>query len=302
MPKAKPTPKAQSKLSLADTLASFTAARQAMGVTSRTLDFYRDTLPPFIAWCEAHGAPTIDAVTADHIRRYLVTLQERNLAAWTVHGAARAIKSLLRFAAADELIAVAPKFTMPKLPKGILPAFEPSDIQKLLGVAERDRDKAIILFLLDTGIRAAEFVALRGGAVDISTGAVVVQTGKGQKGRMVYLGAKSRRALLKHWQERKPSATAALWVSSTTGERLTESGLRQVLRRLGAAANVQHCHPHTFRRTFALWSLRAGMNIHVLARLMGHEDITVLKQYLALVEADLQSAHAAHGAVDRFLK
>lgn len=33
-----------------------------------------------------------------------------------------------------------------------------------------------------------------------------------------------------------------------------------------------------------------------------HEDITVLKQYLALVDADLQGAHLAHGAVDRFLK
>lgn len=51
-----------------------------------------------------------------------------------------------------------------------------------------------------------------------------------------------------------------------------------------------------------LWSLRAGMNIYALQRLMGHEDIQVLKQYLALVDADLQSAHTAHGAVDRFLK
>jgi site-specific recombinase XerD len=40
------------------------------------------------------------------------------------------------------------------------------------------------------------------------------------------------------------------------------------------------------------------MNIYVLARLMGHADISILRQYLALVEADLQDAHKQYGAVD----
>ena len=65
---------------------------------------------------------------------------------------------------------------------------------------------------------------------------------------------------------------------------------------------MPHCHPHTFRRTFALESLRGGMDIYTLARLMGHEDITVLKPYLALAERDLQAAHKAASPVDRLLK
>ena len=50
-----------------------------------------------------------------------------------------------------------------------------------------------------------------------------------------------------------------------------------------------------------LTCLRNGMNIYVLARLMGHSDITVLRQYLALAEVDLQKAHKEFGAVDRML-
>ncbi len=50
--------------SLGECIAAFTTARQAMGVTVRTLDYYAATLPPFVEWCESHGAPTIDAVCA----------------------------------------------------------------------------------------------------------------------------------------------------------------------------------------------------------------------------------------------
>ena len=71
-----------------------------------------------------------------------------------------------------------------------------------------------------------------------------------------------------------------------------------MLERLGNRAGVEHCHPHTFRRTFALWSLRSGMSLYHLQRLMGHEDIAVLRQYLALVDTDLKSAHEKYGAVD----
>ena len=92
-----------------------------------------------------------------------------------------------------------------------------------------------------------------------------------------------------------------LWASMHTGERLTYSGLRMLTRTLETATGIDHCHPHTFRRTFALWSLRAGMNIYALQQIMGHSDLQILRRYLALVEEDLLDAHQKHGAVDNML-
>ena len=71
--------------------------------------------------------------------------------------------------------------------------------------------------------------------------------------------------------------------------------------RPGDARNVQHSTPHTFRRTFALWSLRSGMEIYHLQRMMGHGDITVLRQYLDLIDHDISGAHERFGAVDNVL-
>ena len=66
--------------------------------------------------------------------------------------------------------------------------------------------------------------------------------------------------------------------------------------RLQEHSGVANCTCHTFRRTFALTCLPNGMNIYVQARLMGHADITILRQYLPLIEDDLQEAHARFGA------
>lgn len=58
---------------------------------------------------------------------------------------------------------------------------------------------------------------------------------------------------------------------------------------------------HSFRRAFALCSLRAGMDIYSLQKLMGHADLGVLRRYLAQTERDLAEAHRRSGAVDNLL-
>lgn len=304
MPKQRTAQAAQKRpTTVGDAYAAFILSRQAANVTRRTLDYYGDKLYPFILHCEQSNVATVNLVTAATVRAYLVRLQGRGLAPHTVHGAARAIRAFLRFCAEDGMIGIAPVFAMPKVPKKILPAFEPADVQRLLGVCDDDRDRLIILVLLDTGLRASEFMCLNGGDIDDRNGAVLVRMGKGQKQRVVYLGAKTRRELARYWRSAgKPAANRPVWVSATTGERLSDSGLRQILTRLGDWAGVAHCTPHTFRRTFALWSLRGGMDVHTLAALMGHADIHVLRQYLALTGRDLQRAHAAASPVDRMFK
>jgi integrase/recombinase XerD len=191
---------------------------------------------------------------------------------------------------------------MPKVPADVLPALTPAEVGKLLAACENERDRAALLFLLDSGLRAGEFVALNIGDVDTQTGAVTVHEGKGQKGRIAYIGVKARRALLRYLLTRDDVAPSApLWVSVTTGERLTHWGLRLRLRHIGQQAGVI-CHPHKLRRTFAIWALRSGMDLVRLAQMLGHADLQTVRKYLAIVQDDLADAHRAHGPVDTLLR
>ena len=145
-------------------------------------------------------------------------------------------------------------------------------------------------------MRAGDLVALTIDDVNIDTGEVWVRSGKGQKQRTCYIGRQNPQTTeticLQPWHGVGRGTAVCL---ENTGESLTVSGIVQMMKRLSQRSSVRNCTAHTFRRTFALTCLRNGMNIYVLARLMGHSDITVLRQYLALAEVDLQKAHKEFG-------
>jgi site-specific recombinase XerD len=272
-------------------------------LTESTMTYYRQRVGRFILWTQQQGLSHINEISTNYIRRYLIHLQEKGLASQSQHTEASAVRAFLNFCVAEEWLDASPmqRVRMPKVDKNILSALEVEDVKKLLKVCETERDKAIILCLLDTGCRASEFVALNGSDIDLNIGSVRV-FGKGRKERITYMGARSRKQLMRYFTIRgKPEMDEPIWVSEKGGTRLTYWGLQQLLKRLGDQAGVEECTPHTFRRTMALWSLRNRMSIYELQRLLGHSDIEVLRRYLALVEADLKSAHDRFGAVDNML-
>ena len=68
-----------------------------------------------------------------------------------------------------------------------------------------------------------------------------------------------------------------------------------------SAYQDEPCAPHRFRRTFTLWCLRDGMDLHSLRMLMGHSSLAVLQRYLALAGEDVERAHKAHSPADKLL-
>jgi site-specific recombinase XerD len=167
------------------------------------------------------------------------------------------------------------------------------------------RNYALVLTLLDTGLRAAELCGLRVGDVNMRTGLTSVM-GKGQKQRTVRVGSKARAAILRMLGFRQRARNGdPLWLGYHLDGQgcgaLSKHGLQTMLRRLGARAEVMPCGAHRFRRTFALWCLRDGMDLHSLRMLMGHNSLAVLQRYLALAGEDLERAHIAHSPVDRLL-
>lgn len=294
----------EQRITFADAFDIFLLDAKSRRLSPRTIEFYQQRLVWFFDWLKLQDVVHIEELHRNHIRTYLGSLQERGLSDYSQHAAARAIKTFCNFAVAEGWISTSPmqRVRMPKIDDDLLPAFEAEDVHKLLDAAKHERDQAIILCLLDTGCRASEFIGWTGADVDTSLGVVKVR-GKGRKERHVYLGHRALKALLRYYIERgRPAPTEAVWISLRGEPRpLTYNGLRLMLTRLGKSAGVDNCSPHSFRRTFALWALRSGMNIYELQRLMGHADIQILRRYLALVEHDLASAHKRSGPVDNIL-
>jgi site-specific recombinase XerD len=148
-----------------------------------------------------------------------------------------------------------------------------------------------VLCLLDSGLRASEFVALNVSDYNRRSGEVMVRQGKGRKGRVSFFGPRARAELQRYLFSRgKYRDGDPLFLSERGYRRLGVSGREKVLNRLGALAAV-HVTPHSLRRTTATWAHRDGWSLESIRRLLGHSDFTVLRRYLALDSEDIADAH-----------
>jgi integrase/recombinase XerD len=179
------------------------------------------------------------------------------------------------------------------------------DIQSARSTGTRDR--AVLLLLLDTGMRASELCGLNIQDVALETGQVRVVERHGAPGpkggaeRYVVIGKSARRALWLYLAERPDSEIAGAPVFVTqAGRRFSRDTLRQMVHRLGERAGVKDCHPHRFRHTFAINYLRNGGDIFTLQLALGHKSLKMVKRYLALAQVDMEEAHRRASPVDRW--
>ena len=168
------------------------------------------------------------------------------------------------------------------------------------------RDKAILLTLLDSGLRAGELCALRIADVDMKTGRVQIRSGeagraKGGKGRVVYLGKSARRFLWRYLAEREEGEDpdAPLFIGKFH-RAFNRDALRQLINSLGAKAGVKKCHPHRFRHTFAITYLRSGGDIFTLKSLLGHGSLEMVEHYARIAEVDVEAAHRKASPADNW--
>lgn len=296
----------QENITINEAVDLFLLDRAARRLTQQTKEGYKWRLSVFQRWCEGRKLLHLSDVTTVEIKRFQVELQGREcanrtdgrlLSDWYQHGVSRALRAFLYYCAEDGLIEASPKIRMPRMAKRIMPALTFDEIKTVLATCRTERDKAIVLFLLDTGLRASEYIALKVADIDLAAGTAIVRNGKGRKDRIVHIGKTTGEQLERYFVERQAQPDEPAF-AARYGDHLQLYGSVQLMERLRRASGVKNLTAHTLRRTFAINCLRNGMNIYVLAKLMGHADITVLKHYLALLEDDLKAAHERYGVVD----
>ena len=285
---------------LEDCFLDFMLSRKAMLCTPRTLKFYRDTLGKFMEWMQKQGVTKPTEITSKHIRAFLATYVERGCKDSYIHTYARSSRTFLRFLHQEGYIPEQISFQMPKIGEKRLPILSIAEVKQVVKACMTTRDKAIILFLVDTGLRLAEATAMNWGDIDIESGMCQVRNGKGKKDRSVVIGITTRRTLLKYRQEMTNHDDYPLF-QTQNGNRLSPGGLRSMCVRLSNKTGV-HINPHALRRTFVVMSLKGGMSLAHVQALMGHKTPTMTLEYAKLVDDDLLSAHKEHGPVDYFLR
>lgn len=291
-------------LSLRDALEAFLVGGRARGLSPKTLAWYRMIGERFAAHREAAGAdPALASVTVEEARAWVVALQRGGLAPVSVAGFVRGLKAISAWWAAEGYLDEDSlrRLARPRVPQRLIATLTPAELERLLAVA-RARERLLIGILLDTGLRLGELADLR--VDDVLADGYLRVRGKGDKERLVPLGAVSQARLAAYLRRGRPRPVGA-WVDhvflARDGRPMTAAAIQHVLRRLGGRAGLDgvRTNPHTFRHTFAKLYLLNGGDLFSLQRILGHATLDMVRRYVNLDAGDVKRQHASASPLDR---
>lgn len=262
-----------------------------------SITFYSDKLAYFQKFCQRESIELVQAVTPDTLRDYLISIEHHRPGGQ--HALYRAVRACLRWFEAEYepegYKNPTHKVKAPRVPEDILEPVADDTVAMLIETCTANwygiRDKAIILTLIETGVRSHELIALNVPDFDAVTGDMVIRQGKGRKPRMVFVSRKGKRAI-RAWAKLWGKDDGPLFVNRYK-ERFGYDGLREIMQTRAATLGIKPPSLHSFRRAFALNCLRGGMDVFTLQRLMGHSDLTTLRRYLAQTTEDLREGYIA---------
>ena len=279
-------------------LPSWELSLRAERKSPATVRAYGEGVRRFLAFCERAGITAVfDRSTVSGFLADLLDSGAEAATARTRHVALRRFASWLTAEGeydADPLLGLTP----PKLDRKVIEPLSDDELRAMLKtctvtrsgahvtpaaqVFRNRRDEAILRFMIETGARAGEVVAIELDDLNTIEGRVIIRRGKGAKGRVVPFGSQTAVAIDRYLRQSRAghrlAATPALWLGDR-GKAFSYDGLHATLRTRANLAGVSGFHPHRLRHTAAHRWLAAGGSEGGLMAVAGWERPDMLLRY-----------------------
>lgn len=289
---------------VAPTLQSFFTDRLVRQRRSspRTIASYRDSLRLLVVFVHARSGKTPSTLDwedldAETVSAFLDHLEaERHNSPRTRNLRLTAIRSLFTYASLrhpehaaliQRVLAIPAK----RFDKPVVSFLTSTEIEALVAAPdptrwEGRRDRALVLLVVQTGLRVSELTGLDCGDVSLGTGASVRCEGKGRRHRAVPLTTATE-AVLGVWLAERAGRRDEPLFPTRTGRRLSTDAVERLVRKHAATAaarcpsiRAERLHPHILRHSCAMSLLQAGVDTAVIALWLGHADIRSTHAYL----------------------
>lgn len=213
-------------------------------------------------------------ITEDHIRSYLLFLQQKNSSTSTINTAYSALKLYFEKVLRRKFFANIPRSKREKYLPTVL---SKEEVKKLIEVTQNIKHKTMIQLLYGAGLRVGELVRIKMCDLDFDRERVHVVLAKGNKDRYTVLPHSLIEILQKQANVKKP--TDFLFTNSK-GDHLTEKTMSKIIEKASAKAHLaKHISPHTMRHSFATHLLEHGTDIRYIQELLGHTKIETTQRY-----------------------
>ena len=254
-------------------------------MSPNTVASYCHDVEGFLDYCQVEPR----AVTSADIQRYLGQVTDDGLSKRSMARLLSALRSFFGWCVEEGEIRENPcdRVEAPKLGK-YLPAV--LSVQEVTAILESvdpkapygKRNRAILEVLYGCGLRVSEAAGLRISHVHLDDGFVDV-IGKGDKQRLVPLGAMAAEAILAYLPERPEPATRAdedYLFLNRFGKPISRVSLFKLVKEQAMLAGIdKEISPHTFRHSFATHLIENGADLRIVQEMLGHESILTTEIY-----------------------
>lgn len=276
--------------------------RLEYGYSEHTVRSYRRDLANFAEYAVAHDASTLEQLDIELLRSWLWERQQLGLAPATLARHVATLKSFGGWLESRRLVPGNPasRLRTPKTPRSLPRVLTKEQIVRVLeraeartadGDPEQVRDYAVLELLYSSALRVSELTSLPVTGYDRRARSVRV-LGKGNKERVVPLGAPAARAIERYLSEARDQLLArtpeghtasgqhALFIGNRNGTLLNASAVyRLVSRELDQEPGGGPRGPHTLRHTAATHLLDGGADLRVVQEILGHSSLSSTQVY-----------------------
>ena len=264
-------------------------------LSALTVRAYLGDLDSFIEHLANNGANEIADISLPLIRSWLATQQVRGGARTTLSRRAVSIRLFTKWATKRGYMAtdVGATLATPKPHRTLPGVLTQGDAVTALDsmatrAAEFDtptsiRDVAIVELLYATGARVSEVCGLDLEDLDFHRNTIRV-LGKGNKERMIPMGAPAVKALNTYINDARPQlandkSARALFLGAR-GKRIDQRAVRTIVyEALSALEGVERMGPHALRHSAATHLLEGGADLRTVQEILGHSSLATTQIY-----------------------
>lgn len=257
-------PQAKNLLSL------FTQEMLLKNFSPRTIQSYTH----YIQDCLKHANVSANYINEQHIRDYLLFLQEKNFSTSTINTAYSALKLYFEKILRRKFFAFIPRSKQEKTLPTVL---SKEEVHKLIEVTTNPKHKTMIQLIYGAGLRVGELVRIKMCDLDFDRERVHVVLAKGNKDRYTLLPKSLIQILQKQSKVKKPTD---FLFTNAKGDHITEKTVSKIIEKASQRAHLaKHISPHTMRHSFATHLLEHGTDIRYIQELLGHTKIETTQRY-----------------------
>lgn len=264
----------------------------------------------FLVWCHERGLARPDEITVAVVESYQRALFRQRkrtgepLSFRSQRDRLLSVRRFFRWLAKTRVIEMSPAelLDMPRieqrLPRAVLSVDE---VEKVLAVPDVTtpmgiRDRAVLETLYSTGVRRSEIVALKLWDIDFNGGVLTVRQGKGKKDRMIPIGERALRWIMKYRDEVRPHLVVGDDDGTLFLTRLCEPfssiTMAELARKAIDASGIGKTGScHLFRHTCATLMLEGGADLRYIQAMLGHASIASTQLYTRVAVRKLKRVH-----------